>query len=843
MSVTTKTFHIPPEPRQPRASGVPWLAMVMPVLAAGALFTFTHSPAALTLGAVGPIGVWATYLLTRRQAVRQWTRENHAFESSVHKLLDSAQAWHDRERELWLRAHPDELVIGFVARVSKARIEGSATTERGRTIRRLIEINPRMPVAAPARPELLNLGFRGTMARQIRSRLALHAAQIPAHNVRGRISDQTSKGAQETLNIELLDGQLIFNTGETFHLALDSVHELRSRAADSSLPEFESPTLQRDSLRATLGVDDLGAPVSIDLLVDGPHALIAGTTGSGKSVLLQALVLGLAERYDAASVQFLLIDFKGGTSLQGLMELPHCIELVTDLESSQVARIVAGLSSELRRREEILRANKVADIAELATATDAPLPRLVIVVDEFAALLSELPELHGVFTDVAARGRALGVHLVIATQRPTGVVRDALAANCTLRFCLRVANPLESSAVVGVDRAAWFPRREAGLCIHSMNGDLSQVWRVTAITQSRIRDVSEASATDRPKPPWKPALATSIDSTDWPVLSGARVYLGMLDLPEQQDQHAAIFDLTEQGSLLVLGARRSGKSNLCDLVAEQWNATFGEDSTRVVGNSPDSLWDALHDAFAGGGADARPRLWVFDDFDAAFAQLAPEQALQIATWLNHGLTNTDGVNGLLFTAQKVPSMLASVFSGSCARVFLKAATKEQHMAWGLPASSFSSRLSAGRGYLNETTLQVARAQQRAVRVRVKLSEIPMGETIAVVTPHPERTREQLTRLWPSSTCERLGDECPNTVDLTQTESHERRMVLGTADEWMHKIMRGLAPSSWMFTACTPGEIKQLTRTSDPPPPCQTADTALLWQKSAGFSRVTLERHQ
>ncbi|WP_369369650.1 FtsK/SpoIIIE domain-containing protein [Promicromonospora sp. Populi] len=198
-----------------------------------------------------------------------------------------------------------------------------------------------------------------------------------------------------------------------------------------------------------IGVD--GAPVCLDLVRDGPHLLVAGTTGSGKSELLQTLVLGLALTRSPDDLALVLVDFKGGASLGVCPGLPHVVGQVTDLEPGLAARALAGLRAELRRRERILAARSVPDVAALPTGT---LPRLVVVIDEFRALADDLPQFLPALLRVAAQGRSLGVHLVLATQRPGGAVGPDLQANVSARVALRVTDALESRDVLDDPAAA-----------------------------------------------------------------------------------------------------------------------------------------------------------------------------------------------------------------------------------------------------------------------------------------------------------------------------------------------------------------------------------------------------
>lgn len=212
--------------------------------------------------------------------------------------------------------------------------------------------------------------------------------------------------------------------------------------------------------RATVGLTTEG-PFVLDL-GQGPHALVAGTTGAGKSEFLQTLVAALAVGNRPDAMNFVLIDYKGGAAFRGCTDLPHTVGMVTDLDAHLVERALTSLRAELQRRKAVLDAADKTNISRywdsLTGAPDEdPLPRLVIVVDEFAGLASELPDfLHGL-VDIAAQGRSLGVHLVLATQRPAGVVSAEMRANINLMIALRVSSDQDSMDVIGSPAAAKLP--------------------------------------------------------------------------------------------------------------------------------------------------------------------------------------------------------------------------------------------------------------------------------------------------------------------------------------------------------------------------------------------------
>lgn len=184
--------------------------------------------------------------------------------------------------------------------------------------------------------------------------------------------------------------------------------------------------------------------------------LVAGTTGSGKSELLRSLVLGLALSHPPDQVSFLLVDFKGGSGLGVLGPLPHAAGLLTDLSAENVSRALISLRAEVRRRERLFAAAGASDLDSYrgGSAAAPGVPRLVVVIDEFRMLTEEVPEAMSELVRIAALGRSLGIHLVLATQRPQGAVSADIRANVTTSIALRVQSTMESHDVIGGPDAA-----------------------------------------------------------------------------------------------------------------------------------------------------------------------------------------------------------------------------------------------------------------------------------------------------------------------------------------------------------------------------------------------------
>ena len=253
-------------------------------------------------------------------------------------------------------------------------------------------------------------------------------------------------------------------------VSLSSLLDLPTGASDETLAaELDrrwSANLPGRSPAAPIGVSESG-PMQLDLGRDGPHGLIGGTTGAGKSELLRSIVVSLALQASPQDLTFVLIDYKGGSAFDECAKLPHVVGMVTDLDEALSARAVVCLEAELRYREQVLRTAGTSDRDSYARigSPDGPLPRLVIVVDEFAALKNELPEFIDALVDVAQRGRSLGVHLLLATQRPAGVVSDVIRANTELKIGLRMQEPSDSIDVIGSPDAAFLPRTRHGMVL------------------------------------------------------------------------------------------------------------------------------------------------------------------------------------------------------------------------------------------------------------------------------------------------------------------------------------------------------------------------------------------
>ena len=370
------------------------------------------------------------------------------------------------------------------------------------------------------------------------------------------------------------------------------------------------------SMSAPIGLTKSGM-ISLDLhdSAHGPHGLVAGTTGSGKSELLQTYILSMATRFAPSEVGFVIIDFKGGGMVNQFRDLPHLIGAITNIDGKQINRSLKSIKAELQKRQRCFAEADVNHIDKYirkykAGEVTEPLPHLIVIVDEFAELKAEQPEFMKELISAARIGRSLGVHLILATQKPSGQVSEQIWSNSRFKLCLKVQSRQDSSEVLKSPLAAEI--KEPGRAYLQVgNNEIFELFQSAysgmpeKTDDSSVKSFSIYELTDSGKrvPVYVqkkktgdqagmtqldalvhyvhehcvrngirrlpeiclPALSEQIpfpeEQSQAEEGSGILADIGVYDDPENQYQGTYTVDLTAQ-NLMVIGASRFGKTNL-----------------------------------------------------------------------------------------------------------------------------------------------------------------------------------------------------------------------------------------------------------------------------------------
>ena len=391
--------------------------------------------------------------------------------------------------------------------------------------------------------------------------------------------------------------------------------------AEMNIPERWRKHDSSKSLAVPLGARAENDYVYLNLheKAHGPHGLIAGTTGSGKSELVQSYILSLAVNFSPYEVAFLLIDYKGGGMAGLFNRLPHLLGTITNLDGTESLRAMASIKAELSRRQEIFNkfhVNHINSYNKLFRSGDAkePLPHLFIISDEFAELKKEQPEIMSELVSTARIGRSLGVHLILATQKPAGVVDDQIWSNSKFKIALKVQNASDSNEVLKTPDAANITQTGRAY-LQVGNNEIYELFQ-SAWSGAQVVDESDADVKDNRvyvindlgqgelinpdlsaieddknkivkteldvtvdyihdyyqglnaipvTRPWLPPLGDIIKS---PVeiidahgnLANLTIDFGLVDIPEKQEQIPYTVNLATDGNVLFVAAAGFGKT-------------------------------------------------------------------------------------------------------------------------------------------------------------------------------------------------------------------------------------------------------------------------------------------
>ncbi|MDE5415224.1 type VII secretion protein EssC [Alkalihalobacterium chitinilyticum] len=364
----------------------------------------------------------------------------------------------------------------------------------------------------------------------------------------------------------------------------------------------------------------------------GPHGLVAGTTGSGKSEIIQSYILSLSVNFHPYEVAFLLIDYKGGGMANLFKNLPHLVGTITNLDRSQSMRALASIKAELQKRQRLFGENDVNHINQYQKLykqgkVQEPMPHLFLISDEFAELKSEQPDFMKELVSTARIGRSLGIHLILATQKPSGIVDDQIWSNSKFKLALKVQNASDSNEILKTPDAAeitlpgraylqvgnneiyelfqsawsgadYIPDQDdfelVDTTIYAINDlgqydilteDLSGLGRKDQVEKvpteldaviDHIHDYAEEQEIVPLPRPWLPPLPEQLTTDELHVVNfeeaweeekkPLKVTIGLLDQPELQSQSSLTVDFTKDGHIAVFASPGYGKSTFLQTI-------------------------------------------------------------------------------------------------------------------------------------------------------------------------------------------------------------------------------------------------------------------------------------
>ena len=420
------------------------------------------------------------------------------------------------------------------------------------------------------------------------------------------------------------------------------------RVEDLNVEERWESSEPFKTLSAPIGVMEGGKLFNLDVrsgdTSHGPHGLLAGTTSSGKSELLQSWLLSMAVNYHPHDVNFVIIDYKGGGMADLMEPLPHVTGKITNIDRN-IMRSLISLKSELKRRQRLFAECGVNNIDKYQKAwqegkAKERLPHLILVTDEFAELKKEEPEFLAELNSVATVGRSLGIHMLLATQRPAGVVTDQINSNSRFRICMKVQDVLDSREMlkrsdaakitnagrayirVGEDEIfelfqSFYSGAEYLGNSHEKKQHENEV-RIIAVTGERINPIKSKKARDsnaideltaiveyinkvcdlrgvsKLPGPWLPELKAWITLAEIGVntdnyleewskkRNGIVIPVGMYDIPDLQKQGTQYLNITDQGHIGIFGIPSSGKTTLIKTIIMTLGVLYSPEEVEMI---------------------------------------------------------------------------------------------------------------------------------------------------------------------------------------------------------------------------------------------------------------------
>lgn len=783
-------MSLPDPPRARPRPPFPIIAVIAPLVAAVVIGAIIRSPYVLVFAALSPIIAIASTWEGRRTARRDGRLDAERFERdcvAVERQLLAAHAAESAAAFEVAWRQDDSVVLGAMPGVSAVLRERTPPTHDDPAIERrlaglvsLAAQNPRLPLSIPRAPATVH--GRGPVADRLRDYCRTACGTPPADGAAATIIRVTGLSR---LTVDLADGMRLAGDAVLPFAAEWRHAEAQRAAADPpAVCAFRSlPAGVGDALPIGESADGV---VALDLVTEGPHVIVGGASGSGKSEFLRALALSATRSADRWRVLF--VDFKGGATFLDLRRLPASVGLITDLDAALAARALGSLQAEIRRRETVLAAASARDIA------DAPgtLTRLLIVVDEYAALVQHHPDLHAVFADLSARGRSLGMHLVLCTQRPGGVVHDQVTVNCGVRIVFRTTDAADARALIGqaVPGLSHAPRGRAVL-VRGGQASAFQAALVAAADVDRVAAETAAVVDSRADgaTPWAEPLPAHLARGDARVAvqattdpRGTPLRFGVRDDVAGQQWAEAVWVPERDGSLGVMGCAGSGRSTALAAVA-----VAARDAGWAVARVPESLVDAV--AALGTinrmAASGRRLLVVVDGLAELLDAAAHDHASALLAQLDDAARALRAHGGALALDLGTATASARWSNGRVGvRLLLRALDADDHAAAGGPRGLFDRRAPAGRGSWHDDAVQVFTSDDavgdpwRGDLIRVPVpSPTDIVGPVAVIAAQPDQVAERMRHGTPVRTVHTVAE----AASLPAPKSDQ--VVVGHPDDW------------------------------------------------------------
>jgi len=710
----------------------PWLPAVAPVITALVLWVATDSPLSLLFGVMSPVILVAQFFENRRQSRRRWRRQQaeraHAEAEKKQKLAQKKRL----EVQAALREFPPAhalLTLLEVARLPSERPTRDATSHPARASNRHSAVSPahidgplRLGITDDGRPYcvdasdgilieghagILNTGetpvglapaqvehvglARRAVTRAITAQLWWATSDVTLTLNAAGIAPSSTSQAESTKYARWL--VTVVSDERAFVLDRDSSAQPRTPIQPDTLSAEDLERLRKsltvrgqrlshvakrrtslvtesrpsDDARlfdVEVGETSEGHPFVMNLMRDGPHCVVSGMTGSGKTSFIVGWLSRLCAQTTPASLEFAVIDFKGGIDFAAVANYPHCVGFATDLDEGAIDHALLGLEAEAARRERELRFGKrLVDLS-----------RLIVILDEYRAVAAAHPRAVGIMVDLAARGRALGIHLVLSTQRASTSISEDILANVPLRIAFRALTPHESFFLVGDDRAYRELVIPGDAVVASASGTNVKV-HFTEITSQNNEAEQDTGADARERAPattpavrrlWSDPLPARILRTEAESLPqrahpsgrlagepsttfGPRLCLGVVDARDHQSWESAWYLPQHDGHLLIAGTARTGRTGTIHALVDSARGQTGQLVTAHIIADEVELWDWFDPRCRRSFDDATPprtesalcKLVLIDGLEGMMSNLPPDARDELSERFMRALRTSD----------------------------------------------------------------------------------------------------------------------------------------------------------------------------------------------------------